>query len=154
MRRVMVLATVVLVVAAFGGVALAQGPQGPRMGAGWGAPMGPGPHMPGQMGMMAGRMGMMAGRMGAGSGPGACPMFGATDAAAAEAVTEDKAKEVATAYADKYFNGFTVERVLPFQGRFATAYQVELKGPKGETRLLRVNPWGHVQPFGALAAAE
>jgi hypothetical protein len=69
-------------------------------------------------------------------------------------VTEDKAKELATAYAATYFKGYTIERVLPFQGRFHTAYQVELKGPNGEKRVLHVNPWGGVRPFGPLAASE
>ena len=63
-------------------------------------------------------------------------------------------KELATGYAEKYFKGYTVERVLPFAGRMGTAYQVELKGPKGETRILHVNPWGGVRPFGPLAATE
>jgi hypothetical protein len=165
MKRVLVVATVLMVVTVFAGVALAQGPHGPRMGAGWGAPMGPGLHW-GRMGMMQGRMmggpmmggGMMGGGM-MGGGPEACPMFGAMGGAvgssgAPEAITEEKAKEIAAAYTDKYFAGFTVERVLPFEGRFATAYQVELKGPKGERRMLRVNPWGNVRPFGQLAAAE
>jgi hypothetical protein len=151
MKRLMAMVLAIGVVAAFTGAALA-GPYGygPRMGMGpgWAAPGEPGPHaMPGRMGMMRGRM--------AGS---ACPGFGAAGpaepGAPAEAITEDKAKELATAYADKYFKGYTVERVLPFQGRWATAYQVELKGPKGERRLLHVNPWGHVRPFGPLAAAD
>jgi hypothetical protein len=37
--------------------------------------------------------------------------------------------------------------VVPFQGRRMSAYEVELKGPKGETRILHVNPWGEVVPF-------
>jgi len=27
-------------------------------------------------------------------------------------------------------------------------YSVELKGPKDEVRVLHVNPWGNVMPFG------
>lgn len=152
MKRVMTVALVVALVTVFAGVALAQGPGYGRMGMGWGAAGGPGPHWMGaRMGM--GGPGMMGG------GPGACPGFAAAAGAGAatqptEAVTEEKAKELATAYADKYFKGYTVERVLPFQGRWATAYQVELKGPKGEKRILHVNPWGNVRPFGPLAAAD
>ena len=63
-------------------------------------------------------------------------------------ITEEKAKELAGAYADKYLKGFTVERVLPFTGRIHTMYSVELKNEAGETRTLRVNPWGNVMPFG------
>jgi hypothetical protein len=131
---------VVAMVAALAGTAFAAGPwgYGPRMGMGWGAGDGPGP-------------GWMMGRMG--GGPGACPAW-AAGGTAPEAVTEEKAKELATAYAAKYFKGYTVERVLPFEGRRATMYQVELKGPKGETRVLHVNPWGNVRPFGPLAATE
>jgi hypothetical protein len=34
-------------------------------------------------------------------------------------------------------------------------YTIELKGPKGETRTLHVNPWGNVIPFGGpLARTE
>ena len=40
-----------------------------------------------------------------------------------------------------------MEKVLPFGGRRMLAYQVELKGPKGETRTFHVNPWGNVMPF-------
>jgi hypothetical protein len=29
-----------------------------------------------------------------------------------------------------------------------TMYQAELKGSQGETRLLHINPWGNVMPFG------
>lgn len=144
MKRVMTIVMVVAMVTLLAGVAFAQGPwgYGPRMGMGmgWGAAGGPGP-------------GWMAGRMG--GGPGVCPGFAAaTGATAPEAVTEDKAKALATEYADKYFKGYTIERVLPFEGRRGTAYQVELKGPGGDKRVLHVNPWGSVRPFGPLAAAE
>jgi hypothetical protein len=153
MKRLMAMLITVAMVGALAGIAYAQGPHGPgRMGMGWGAAQGE--QGPGGMG---GRMAMMHGRM-AGGGPEACPFMGAagteTPAAATEAVTEDKAKELATAYVDKYLKGFTIERVLPFQGRRAMAYQVELKGPKGEKRILHVNPWGHVRPFGPLAQAD
>ena len=96
--------------------------------------------------------GWMAGRMG--PGQFTCPGMTAATQTAPAAVTEEKAKELATGYAEKYFKGYTVERVLPFAGRMGTAYQVELKGPKGETRILHVNPWGGVRPFGPLAATE
>jgi hypothetical protein len=149
MKRTMAAGLVVAMVIALAGVALAQGPYGygsrMGMGPGWAGQGEPGWHG------MGGRMAMMQARM-AGNG---CPGMAADIATQApEALTEEKAKELATAYADKYFKGFTVERVLPFQGRRATAYQVELKGPKGETRILHVNPWGHVVPFGPRAAAD
>jgi hypothetical protein len=78
------------------------------------------------------------------AGGGPC----ATGEAAASQITEDQAKEAATAYADKYLKGFAVERVLPFTGRFHTMYSVELKNEAGEVRTLRVNPFGNVMPFG------
>ncbi len=116
-------------VAVAGGLAListtafAQWGGGPRGGAGPGMMWGRGP---GWMG-----------------GTPPCAEFGGT---AAE-ITEEKAKELATAYADKYFKGFTVERVLPFTGRIHTMYAVELKNAEGEIRTLHVNPWGNVVPF-------
>jgi hypothetical protein len=88
-------------------------------------------------GMMGGGRGWMA---------GGAPCAAVTDAATE--VTEDKAKELATAYADKYLKGFAVERVLPFTGRVRTMYAVELKNQAGEVRTLHVNPWGNVVPFG------
>jgi hypothetical protein len=134
MKKLMTGATVVGLVLAFVSIAAAQH-------AGWG-----------RMGMGAGPMMGAAGPGWAGGGASFCPMAsswgaGATNEPAA-AVTEDKAKEIATEYVAKYMKGYTIERVLPFTGRFRTAYQVELKGPKGETRLLHVNPWGAVRPFG------
>lgn len=133
------LLAVVFTVAVFGAVVTAADAHGPMgMGMGWGGGYHGGP---------------MGGRMGA--GPGACMGVNAGDnPAATEAVTEEKAKELATAYAAKYLKGYTVENVLPFEGRFATAYEVELKGPKGEKRILHVNPWGRVRPFGPLAATD
>jgi hypothetical protein len=85
---------------------------------------------------------------GAGGGPGGCPGWsGATGTPTA--VTEEQAKELATEYAGKYFPGFTVERVLPFTARNnMTMYSVELKGPKDEVRVLHINPFGNVMPFG------
>jgi hypothetical protein len=106
---------------------------------GWGQQMGPG--------MMGGYpcQGMMGwgGQMGPGMmGPG-------MGSAGAVQITEEKAKEVAQHYADQYLKGFSVDKVLPFTGMSGmTMYSVELKGPKDELRLLHVNPWGNVMPFG------
>ncbi len=143
MKRMVSMTLAVLLILGLAGAVFACGPRGmmgmgpQMMGPGWqGGPMGPG------------RM------MGGGAG---CPgMAAATGAAGTPqaAITEEKATELATAYADKYFKGFAVERVLPFEGRMGTAYQIELKGPKGEKRVLHVNPWGGVRPFGPLAATE
>lgn len=140
MKRMTSVVLAMALVAVLAGAALAQGPGwGPMMGGGG---MGFGPRM----------MGSAAG----GSGQMACPGWsGSAAAAPSEQITEDKAKELATEYVNKYFKGFTVERVLPFTGRLHTMYQVELKGPKGETRYLHVTPWGGVRPFGSpLAAVE
>jgi hypothetical protein len=121
--------------------------------------MGPGGGMgPGRMGMGPGAMGMhggpgggmgpgMMGGAGPGAGPENCPGLTGTGQAQTP-ITEEKAKELATEYAGKYLTGYTVEKVLPFQGMRHTAYAVELKGPTGETRTLHVNPWGNVIPFG------
>ncbi|MBI2179480.1 MAG: hypothetical protein HYU31_01510 [Deltaproteobacteria bacterium] len=106
------------------GVALAQWGGGPGRG------MGPGMMRGGGPGWMA----------------GGAPCAGATNAATE--ITEEKAKELATAYAEQYLKGFTVERVLPFTGRFHTMYSVELKNSAGEVRALHVNPYGNVMPFG------
>jgi len=135
MKKAMSVALAIAMVAVLAGAVLAQGPGwGPMMGGGRGPMMG------------GGGMGPWAG------GPAACP--GWSGAAAGEAVTEEKATELATEYANKYFKGFTVERVLPFTARWRTMYQVELRGPTGETRYLHVTPWGGVRPFGPLAATE
>ena len=73
----------------------------------------------------------------------------ATAPGAENAVTEERAKELAGEYAEKYLPGFTVEKVLPFTGRNRmTMYSVELKGPNDELRVLHVNPFGTVMPFG------
>ena len=94
--------------------------------------------------------GMMGMGPGGGTGPGAagCPGMTGTGPAVQTQITEEKAKEVAEQYAEKYLTGFTVERVLPSTGMRHTMYTVELKGPAGETRTLHVNPWGNVMPFG------
>ena len=106
---------------------------------------------PGGRGMGGGMMGMGPGHgaWGAGPGPAGCPGMTGTGPATPAQITEEKAKEVAKEYVEKYFKGFTVERVLPFTGmRGHTMYTVELKGPKDETRTLHINPWGNVMPFG------
>ena len=104
------------------------------------AQMGWGPMGPGMMGP------------GMGWGPGSsydCPGPGGFGQAEATPVTEEQAKELAQQYADRYLKGFTVDKVLPFTGmRGATMFSIELKGPKDELRVLHVNPWGNVMPFG------
>jgi len=85
-----------------------------------------------------------------GMGPGM--MGGAVDCPAitgtAAQITEEKAKELAQQYADKYLAGFAVEKVLPFTGMRHTMYSVELKNPQGEVRTLHITPFGGVRPFG------
>jgi hypothetical protein len=134
------LALVVAAVVLTGGVAFAHMGWGPMMGRG----MGWGQMGPGMMGGGQGGYGCpgMTGGMGPGmmGGPGGTPPQ--------TALTEEKAKELAQQYADTYLKGFTVERVLPFTGMRMTMYQAELKGPNDESRVLHINPWGHVMPFG------
>jgi hypothetical protein len=108
-----------------------QGGPGP----GWGPGMGPGMMGPGW------GQGMSPGMM-HGYGPYGNPQYGA-----GEAISLDQAKEIAKQYTEKYLEGFTVERVLPFTGMRHTMYGVELKGPKSEARFLHINPWGGVMPF-------
>jgi len=104
------------------------------------AQMGWGPMGPGMMGL------------GMGWGPGGgygCPGSEGFGQAEATPVTEEQAKELAQQYADRYLKGFTVDKVLPFTGmRGATMFSIELKGPKDEFRVLHINPWGNVMPFG------
>jgi hypothetical protein len=137
MKKLMTMAAIVAVVALAASTAMAQPGWGPMMGRGG----------------MHGWTGGMPGR-----GPGGeCPgwaAFGGGGTAATPAITEEKATELAKDYAAKYFKGYAVERVLPFQGRMHTMYQVELKGPGGEKRVLHVTPWGGVRPFGPLASVE
>jgi hypothetical protein len=125
MRRFLMVAGSVVVVALVTGVAVAQ--------------MGRGPNP------MAGGMGH--GMMGSGMGATGCPGMAGTDAAQ-PSLTEEQAKTAAQAYADKYLKGFTVEKVLPFTGMHGSMYSVELKGPNEEVRTFHVNPWGNVMPFG------
>jgi hypothetical protein len=91
-----------------------------------------------------------------GHGPGMGPMGhgmmgGPGMAATGTQVTEEKAKELAQQYADKYLAGFKVERVLPSTGMHHTMYSVELKNPKGELRSIRITPFGGVMPFSGPA---
>jgi len=158
MRRMLSVTLAVVMLLGLAGVALAQGPGwGRGMGMGWGyGPQGMGPGM--GPGMMRGAQG--GGWGGPGGGPGACPMAygggvgGPGAGQPQEQITEEKARDLATEYAGKYFKGFTVERVLPFTGRFRAMYQVELRGPKGETRYLHVNPWGGIRPFAGAPLAS
>lgn len=113
--------------AVLSGAALAQWGGGP--GPGYGR-MGPGMMRGGGPGWMAGNP--------------PCAEF----TGAASEITDEKAKELATAYADRYLKGFTVDKVLPFTGRFHTMYSVELKNSAGEVRTLHVNPYGNVMLFG------
>ena len=122
MKRFLIVAGSVVAVALLAGVAVAQMGRGPMAGG-----MGPG---------------MMGPMMGAG-----CPGMTGTDAAP-PALTEEKARQAAQAYADKYLKGFLVEKVLPFTGMHGTMFSVEMKGPNEEVRTFHVNPWGNVMPFG------
>ena len=128
MKRFLSMVVGVVGLAALAGVAAAQWGGGASDGQ-WDG-MGPG--------MMGG------GRGGWMRGGAPCRNF---EAASAQ-ITEDKAKELAQGYADKYLAGFKVERVLPFTGRFHTLYSVELKNETGEARSLHINPYGNVMPFG------
>ena len=136
MKRFVSVTLAVAVVAVLAGAALAQ------MGSG----------STGPMGMMGGAMGpgmMGQGMMGGATGQAGCPGMTATGTPAATTpITEEKAKELATQYTEKYLKGFAVERVLPFTGMHMAMYQAELKGPNGEARVLHINPWGGVMPFG------
>jgi hypothetical protein len=133
MKRFVTAAVAVVALAGLVGLAFAHGP------------------MAGGMGWMGGMMGARGpGMMGAGPGGAGCPGMAAAGAAQAPGaqVTEERARELAQEYASRYLTGFTVERVLPFQAMHGTAYSVELKGPREEVRVLHVNPWGSVMPFG------
>ena len=138
MRRMIGVTVAVVLVAGLATAAMAE--------PGWG-PMGRG--MGGGMGMMGGGMGMMQG-----GGPGGGGCAGRAAGQQGEAITEERATALANEYVARHFQGYTVERVLPVQGRFHTMYEVELKGPAGEKRMLHVNPWGGVRPFGPLATVR
>lgn len=146
MRRLVTVVVIGAMVLVAASTAFAHGPW--WGGGGPGSGMGPGMGH----GMMGHRMG--GGPM-AGAGPGTCPMWGAqSQQGGLSKVTEDEAKALAEEYVKDYLPGFTIEQVSPIQGRRMVAYQVELKGPKGEKRILHVNPWGNVMPFpGQVGAA-
>jgi hypothetical protein len=127
MRRLVKVGIAGLAVALVAGVAVAQMTPGPT------SPM-PGGTGPGMTGPMM--------------GAGGCPGMAGGHATTQAAVTEEKAKEAAQGYADKYLKGFTVEKVLPFIGMHGTMYSVEMKGPNDEVRIFHVNPSGNVMPFG------
>ena len=93
-------------------------------------------------GMGSGPMGMGPGMYGGTGCPGMTAMGTGTP------VTEEKAKALAQEYVENYLKGYTVEKVLPFAGGHGTMYSVELKGPNDEVRVLHVNPFGTVMPFG------
>jgi hypothetical protein len=75
------------------------------------------------------------------------PGFGATETQ----ITEEKARELAQQYADKYLAGFQVARVLPSTGMHRTMYSIELKNAKGEPRSIHISPFGGVMPFSGPA---
>jgi hypothetical protein len=97
---------------------------------------------------MGWRSGMGPGMM-RGGGYGPCGGWNGPGTAQSQ-ITEENAKTVAQQYADKYFKGYKVDRVLPFAAMAPglTMFQAELSGPEGESRLLHINPWGNVMPFG------
>lgn len=140
MRRILVVIVAIAALLSLGAVAYAQMGWG-QMGRGM---MGRGPT--GQMGP-----GMM-GAVGPGAGQSPCPGWATTEST--EAITEGKAKELAQKYADQYLKGFTVEKVLPFTMMHGTVYSVELKGPKDEVRVLHINPFGNVMPWGGPFRAQ
>lgn len=126
MKRFLGLIVALVGLVALSSVALAQWGGGP--GGRWGG-MGPG---------------MMGG--GGRGWTGGAPCFNPETTAGQ--VTEDKAKDLAQQYAEKYLAGFTVDKVLPFTGMRHTMYSVELKNTAGEVRTLHINPFGNVMPFG------
>ena len=105
----------------------------------WGSGNGPGGW--GRMG--PGMMG--SGGQGYAHGGGGCPGWEATGT---PQITEEKAKELAQQYTERYLPDFKVEQLLPFTGMHHTMYSVELKNSKGELRTLHINPFGNVMPFG------
>ena len=124
-----------IILLALGAAVYAQAPgdYGLGWGMGWGHGMGPV---------------VMRG----GAGPYGSPSSGASwggPGSTQSKISDENAKTTAQQYADKYFEGYKVERVLPFTGMGGmTMFQAELSRPNGELRLLHVNPWGNVMPFG------
>lgn len=125
MKRFLKVALVVAAVLVLAGEGFAQmagpmyGPMYGRMGAG----MGPGMMGGGMMGR-----GMMGGQADAWNCPGLAAASGATESGA---ITEEKAKELAQQYADRYLKGFTVERVLPFTGMRGDDVLRRVEGTRG-----------------------
>lgn len=120
-------------------------------------PFGPGPYRMAQ-GSAAGSMGpgMMGGgphwtgggpRGTGGQGFGPCGQAGVAGVTATP-LTEEKAKELAQDYATKALPGYTVSKIDGFQAMHGTVYVVELKGPKDEVKVIHINPFGVVMPFG------
>jgi len=107
-----------------------------QMGGGMGGGMMGGGKGGGTMG--GGHMG--SGMMGSDTGKGTAPE-----------ITAEQAQKAATEYAKQYLPGFTVKGTAPLAGMHMTMYQAELSGPAGETRILHINPWGNVMPFGGPA---
>ena len=107
-----------------------------QMGGGMGGGMMGGGKGGGTMG--GGHMG--SGMMGSDTGKGTAPE-----------ITAEQAQKAATEYAQQYLPGFTVKGTAPLAGMHMTMYQAELSGPGGETRILHINPWGNVMPFGGPA---
>ena len=141
MRKVLGVLTAVALVVILAGAALAY-MGGPGMGPGamgQGRMMGPGGQ--GKWGMMGGP-GMR--------GAAGCPGMTA-EGVTATAITEERATEIAKEYVEETLPGYTVEKVTPFPVRQGTltAFNVELKGPKGEKSFLHINPFGAVMEPGA-----
>lgn len=134
MKKLLLASTVLALAVGAAVYAQSPGDYGPGWGMGYGHGMGWGP-------------GMGPGMMRGGVGP--CGHWGGPGAAQPQ-ITEENAKTTAQQYADKYLKGYKVERVLPFasMGPGMTMFQAELTGPNGEARVLHVNPWGNVMPFG------
>jgi len=117
-----------------------------QMGGGMGGGMGTGGMGGGMGGSMGGMMG--GGHMGAGGHMGSGMMGGNTGQRATPEITAEKAEQAAKEYATQNLPGFVVKRTIPVTGMHMTMYQAELSGPAGETRILHINPWGDVMPFG------
>ena len=129
MKTVLTVAVTIAAMIALVGAAVAfMGPSHGPDGMSHGMMMQMGPHM-----------------MAQGAGPTGPGMHGG--AMNATQVSEDEAKAIAQKYVDEQLNGYTIEKVVPSTGMPRTMYTVELKGPKGESKMLHVSPFGHVMPF-------
>jgi len=91
-----------------------------------------------------------AAQMGGGTngGRGGGMMGTETGKSPAPEITAEQAQKAATEYARQYLPGFTVKRTAPLTGTHLTMYEAELTGPGGATRVVHVNAWGTVMPFG------